>query len=201
MTKPNRVQRQFIINVTLMLFTLLTLVACVAAWFSTHTEANIRNLNLSVVRKDIVIAEFTDNIIFPYATKFLDTDPNTFNTESAQVKTYTVLGEGQVYVNVRCNGDGMLAYVPNDTVTDYHTALINDLKNHFKTTNLSSKSFEDISDALSEINQKRIGTITQEGNTELKIVYWVEYDQVFNRLNSSDYWLDTTYEAVIEVTA
>ncbi len=201
MAKTNRVQRQLIINITLMLFTLLTLVACVAAWFSTRTEANINNLNLAVDRKDIVVAEFTDNIIFPYATKFLDTDADTFNKESLQVKTYTVLGEGQLYVDVRCAGQGMLAYVPDDTVTDYHTALINDLKNHFKTTNLNDKSFEDISTALSVINKKRIGTTNAENNTELKIVYWVEYDQVKNRLKSADYWLDTNYKAVIEITA
>ncbi len=201
MAKTNRVQRQLIINITLMLFTLLTLVACVAAWFSTRTEANINNLNLKVSRGEIIIDKLVDDIYFPYAVKLFDTDADQFNSDVVQ-RTYTVMGEGQVFVEVYCNGKGMLAYVPADNVTDYYTALINDLKNQLRVNDagLKNKSFDEIRNALTIINNKRIGTAKQDGNTALKIVYWVEYDQVKQELNSDDYWFDDSYDAHITVT-
>lgn len=203
MSKNGRVRRQLVINMVLMLFTLMTLVACVTAWFSTRTEADINNLNLTVNRAELKIEPDLTTIEFPCATKITDTTATFFNKDCLVLKRYTVDGEGEVHVDVECSGDGMLAYVPDNHTTNYYEALVAELKDYFRSDDISLKSFDEIKTALDTINNKRVGVFKNQ-NTVFEVVYWVEYDPVTdengNNLNSDSYWLDTTYKAKITVT-
>ncbi len=195
-----RLKFQWCINVMLLLLTLLMLIMSAVAWFSTNQTAHVNDIDLYVPQKMIKPPTIT-RIDLPNATKISDTvtTPNMFNTYGAVAKTYVIEGDGKYGVSVDCGNTGMLAYVcDSSTVKDYYTAVCTDLKKHLG-TDKSKWTYANVKEALNTINaRKSYGTLNSSGNTEIKIVYWAEYDQLKSKLDQSSYWVsDSSFKAVI----
>lgn len=202
-----RIKRQLFINVVLMLFTLLTLVSCVVAWFTTNQSANVDGIGLEVERAEVKLLTEITTIEFSCTTTLADTvtTPIFFDTECAVVKEYVIEGKGLVNVDVEIDQDvspGMLAYVCDDVQnTQVYHEMITKLETKLGADH-TAWSFDDLQKALQELNSRYVGETNADGNTVFRIVYWVEYEEI---LTSTDfggdaYWLDTAYEAKITVS-
>ncbi len=138
-------------------------------------------------------------------TKIGDTDATTFN-QFAAVHKYTIYGEGQLVTTVQCQGAGMLGYVcdlsnENNFSGDYYSLIVRDIKAQTG-KDVENCSFTEIQNALKVINKRTTGQFVN-GNTEITIVYWVEYDSLSTSdyLSDSYWYTDTAYYADITFVA
>jgi len=200
-TKKQRTQ--LIVNISLMLLTLFTLVACIFAWFFSEIHADIDPLGNQV---DRYFSGGTTDIVFPCATKITDDDitPEIFDNVCAVARTYKIYGEGQVRVKVKCNGAGMLAYVcdsaelPNsqDKLNYYDeicAALTEKLgADKTKWTYDAMRTALEGDDAgVVGINSSKLVGSDYEGDAYVTVVYWVEYDKAFPYLENVEVDEDT----------
>ncbi len=181
---------QWIVNIVLLVFTLLTLIVAVMAWFADNRQADVDNIQLTVTRKDLKIQEVT-TIEFPYATKITDpSSESSFMNGAAVIKEYVIDGQGKLSVSVDCQQSGMLAYVFDDNDTVDYDVIRDALKGQLG-ENTATWTYEAMTEALNDINRrKNYGIFTDEGDggdTHVKILYWVEYDAVKEQLESDDY--------------
>ncbi len=185
----NEPKKRLILNVALMIFTLFTLACCVLAWFTASKTARISPLTMHVERRDLQLVNTIDPILFPCALKIDGVDSSTkglFNNY-AQSRVYEVQGEGQIYVSVDCNSNktGMLAYVCDSVnTTDYYAEMYPKLVTEMGTKEWNATN---IAAALNKINKRLIGEMV-DGNTHVKIVYWVEYEDASVKLEQASYW-------------
>lgn len=183
MKQRTRQKIQLILNIVLTVFSLTALVISMVAWFSNNRYAHVRSIEMKVERQEIVIMKQPQSYLFPCATKIGDVTEEDFNGYCCVTGTYVIQGEGQLYVNVT-NNDGVLGYVLDGSEgTDYYTAISKKLQEKLG-SDWASKSYSDLRNALKDINLSRpVGTTTADGNTEIKIVCWTEYDEFKNTLN------------------
>lgn len=186
-----RLKFQWSINVLLLLLTLLMLIMSAVAWFSTNNTAYVNDIELTIPRK-MLDPPVVTRIDFTNATKISDTTttPSYFNTYGAVAKVYEITGEGKLGVSVDCGNTGMLAYVCDSvSVTDYYAALCADLQTKLG-SNKSTWTYANVKEALNTINaSKTYGDTNRAGNTEIKIIYWAEYDQLKSKLEQNSYWV------------
>lgn len=203
--KKYKTKKRLTAHTLLMIFTLFTLGCSVVAWFVNVQKAEISTLQMQVDKKELVQMNQVTDIRFYTSTNIADTTDTLFNAEytGCVVKTYELQGAVDVVTAVACTGEGMLAYVCyDDDTTDYyseiHEKLVAKLGN-----DKSQWTFDKIRSALKEVNKHKVTTRNSSGNTTVKIVYWVEYDEAETLLNSALYWTssDDQYKANITFTA
>ncbi len=191
MNKIRRQKMRLLLNLILTVVTFLALIVSMVAWFSTRQQADIESIHLEVERQEVKIVKQPNSFLFPCATKISDVSKDSFNNDCCIVETYEIAGDGQVTAYLDSK-NGVLAYVLDDTEqgTDYYTIITEKLKEHLHVTDLSTLSYDDLYKALNEINTSRlVGTpITSDGsvNTQVKIVFWSEYDLFMDKLNNAD---------------
>jgi len=188
LSKKNK--KQLFVSISVMVLALITLVAGVVAWFSTRNEANVENVTLRVERKALELVRKPELIEFPCATKLLDMDATIFNERSIVVKEYEIAGVGQLHTTVDCSkSDGMIGYVWKGENDNYYEEIIDRLKELKGTENLNDKikNFDDLYTAIAQLNDCRAGETNDAGNTVVTVVYWVEYDEIENVLNTDGY--------------
>jgi len=180
---------QWIVNMALLVFTLLSLVLAVVAWYSNDRSSEVDSVQLSVSRKDLKLVNEVTTVEFPYSTKIADTTAEqAFNNGAAVAKDYVLKGEGALNISVDCHNSGMLAYVCDNSTDaiDYdeiYQALSEKLGSDSTTWN-----YDNMTQALREINARAMfGTMPGDGNTHIRIIYWTEYDAVKDRLSSEQY--------------
>ena len=205
--KKSKTKKRLTAHTMLMIFILFALACSVTAWFVNSKVAKISTLQAQVENRNLVLSSEITNIQFLTSTKINDTTKTLFNTANTGcvVKTYTLQGAINVTATVECTGPGMLAYVCYDGETDYYTKIISRLKTELGSTT-SSWTYSGIQNALKKINNHKVSARDSNGNTTVKVVYWVEYEQAKSLLNQSSYWDSTTdssnpYQATITFTA
>ncbi|MBQ3069841.1 MAG: hypothetical protein IJD01_07860 [Clostridia bacterium] len=180
---------QWIVNVALLVFTLLTLVVAVVAWFADSRTADVESIQLSVARKDLKLVNEVTTVEFPYSTKIADTTvAQAFNNGAAVAKEYIIENEGMVSVSVDCFDSGMLAYICDESTDEISYDVIFQALQGQLGGDTTQWTYDRMRDALNTINSARVyGTMTGDGNTHVKIVYWVEYEEVKEKLETDDY--------------
>ncbi len=208
-------RRQLIVNMVLMVLALAALVACVVAWFSARRQADVNTLTMTVERVHLELKSEITLIEFPCATKIIDkeTTPQMFDVECAVPKVYTISEAGKLAVSVDYSSSsaGMLGYVCDSVnTTNYYEEIKADLK-QYGNLDLDSQqpTFQQLRTAIAKVNARdRFGETNDNGDTDIKIVYWVEYDEIDDKLNLDSYWdsgivggEDETYKAIITFTS
>lgn len=209
---------KWLVNVVLLVFSLLTLVFAVVAWFSNNQHADVQDLHLTVERTQLDLTNTVTWIDVPCATKVWDpeTTKDAFNTYCAVKKEYIIGGEGQLSVDVDCSASqGLLGLVfDDDTAAKYTqngtTDYYNMIKDNIRSVS-SNYSYTDFASLKSVVNtynsQHRFGT-TVDGDTKLYVVYWAEYDgmpqdfrdDLYTDTDSS-YWESSGWKATLTFVA
>lgn len=200
-----KTRKRLTAHTVLMIFTLFTLAVSVVAWFINSQRAQISTLQMQVDQKELVQVDTITDIKFYTSTKITDTTAALFNTDltGCVVKTYELQGEVDVTAAVTCTGEGMLAYVcHDDDSADYYSEIVEKL-NAKLGSDKSKWTHAKIQNALKDINKHKVTTRNAAGNTTVKIVYWVEYEEAKTLLNNASYWASPAgkYKATITFTA
>ena len=203
MKQRTRQKIQLIINIVLTVFSLTALIISMVAWFSNSRYAEIRSLEMKVERKEIVLVRQPQSYLFPCATKIGDVTKEDFNGFCCVTGTYEIQGKGQLYANVT-NNDGVLGYVLDGSEgTDYFTAISTQLQEKLG-SDWKSKSYSELRKALKEINLSRpVGNTNSDGNTEITIVCWTQYDKFdseLNILNNGIYTYNEIQDLKVKIT-
>ena len=179
-----RHKTQLIINIVLTIITLFSLIITVVAWFSTVDYAKIKNLDMQVERQSIEILKTPLSFLFPCATKIADVTKEDFNAYCCIKGTYTIKEDGKIYTDIT-GADGVLGFALDESDgTDYYTLITTALKEELNTDDLSSYSYDALKRAMKNINlSRRVGKTNADGNTEVTIVCWTEYDSFTTELN------------------
>ncbi len=180
-----RQRLRLIVNIALTVFTLFALIISVVAWFSTRQYAEIQSINLSVNRKVVEVLECPQSILFPCATKIDDVSESDFNTHCVVVATYVIKGEGELIAEVD-NDEGILGYVW-DKKTDsgsYYDVISNAINSYAAEHAIQYPySYSNLQAALNAINRRPVGETNEDGNTEITIIYWADYNALGSNLN------------------
>jgi len=182
--QKTRQKVQLIVNIVLTVFSLCALTISMFAWFSTRKYADVRAIQLAVDRQEITIVRQPQSYLFPCATKIGDVTKEDFNSYCCVTGTYEIKGEGKLIVDVT-NTDGVLGYVLDGTENgDYYSVIADKLRKKLG-DDWQSKPYSSVQKALYEINTSRaVGTTNSNGNTEVTIVCWTQYDQFEDTLNA-----------------
>ncbi len=184
LSKKNK--KQLLVSISIMVLALVTLVAGVVAWFSTRNTAEVENIVMRVERKALNLVRKPTLIEFPCATKLLDPDitADIFNQRCAVVKEYEISGVGDLHTTVDCSSSpGMIGYVWKGENTNYYEEITDRLDE----LGVTISNFNDLYNAIGILNDFRGGQQNEQGNMVITVVYWVEYGEVENVLNTDGY--------------
>ncbi len=191
-----RQKLQLIINIVLTVLSLSALVISMVAWFSNNRYAQIQSLNMHVDQKEFNMVSYPSSIILPCATKLDDVSNDDFNNSCCVVAKYELKGEVSAVVGIK-NDDGLLGYVWNediDGVMDVdQNGVIDDIDFYGKISEKVSEqlsgspySYDDLKHALTKLNRRSVGRVNKNGNTDIYIVFWGDYNKLCDQLNETN---------------